>query len=64
MVYAAFSGTLIFSHIIPAILGFLGVLLIISGIMDENRSYTLIGIILFFSAAILPFLILSLIIGS
>jgi len=53
------TGTLIFSHIIPPILGFFGVLLIISGIMDDERNMTIIGVLLFMIAAISPFIILS-----
>ncbi len=60
---ATVSGTLIFSHVIPAIFGFLSILLIISGIMDNKMEYTLGGIGLFFAAALLPFVILPLLLG-
>ncbi len=30
-------GTTIFSHILPVILGFFGILLIISGLLDEKK---------------------------
>jgi len=56
------TGTLMFSHIIPPILGFLGALLIISGMMDDEQQTTIIGVVLFIIAAISPFLILSFII--
>jgi len=56
------TGILLFSHIIPPILGFFGVLLMISGIMDEENQTAIIGVILFIIAAISPFLILSFII--
>ena len=57
------GGTLILSLYFPAIFGFLGVLLIISGIMDNKLEYTLGGIGLFFAAGILPFVILPLLLG-
>ena len=52
------SGTLIFSHILPGIMGFIGILLICSGIMDGKRNNTIIGVVLFFLAGLLPFIIL------
>ena len=57
------SAYLIFSHILPAIMGFFAVLLIASGIMDKKREYMLGGVGLFFAAGILPFLILPFILG-
>jgi hypothetical protein len=57
------SATVIYSHIIPAVVGFLGVLLICTGIMDKKLPYTVAGIVLFFAAGLLPFVILSLILG-
>ncbi|RBQ22941.1 hypothetical protein ALNOE001_13320 [Candidatus Methanobinarius endosymbioticus] len=56
------TGTLIFSHIIPAILGFFGVLLLITGIMDDERKITIIGVALVIIAVISPFLALNLMI--
>jgi len=53
------TGTLLFSHIIPPILGFFGILLLITGIMDDEQQTAIIGVILFLIAAISPFLILS-----
>ena len=55
------TGTLLFSHIIPPILGFFGVLLIIAGIMDDEKQLALMGIGVFIVAAISPFIFLSLI---
>ncbi len=51
---------IIFSHILPLILGFFSILLIINGIMDEEKHISIIGIILFLVASIGPFLILPL----
>jgi len=56
-------GSLLYSHIIPPILAFVGVLLLCSGIMDRKMNYTLIGMALFFAAGLLPFLILPAVLG-
>lgn len=55
----ALTGTTIFSHIIPIIFGFFGIILISSGIMDEKKASLASGIILFILGCILPFLILN-----
>jgi TctA family transporter len=52
------SSVIIFSHIIPPIMAVISILLIIMGIMDKKNQYTLIGVVLFLVAGILPFLIL------
>lgn len=59
----AIGGFLLYSHILPGILGFLGILLIANGIMDKKLEYTIGGVVLFFLAGILPFLILPFILG-
>jgi len=51
---------IIFSHILPLIIGFFSILLIINGIMDEDKHISIIGIVLFLLASIGPFLILPL----
>ena len=51
---------IIFSHILPLILGFFSILLIINGIMDEQKHISILGILLFLVAAIGPFLVLPL----
>lgn len=56
-------NSLIFSHIIPPILAFIGVILIATGIMDRKNRYTLMGVALFLAAGMLPFLILPFILG-
>jgi len=53
------TGTMIFSHIIPIILGFLGIFLIGSGIMDDQKETLIIGVILFITAGISPFIVLQ-----
>lgn len=57
--YMAMTGSTIFSHIFPVILGFMGVLLIASGIMDNKKANLVLGVILFVLGCILPFIILS-----
>jgi hypothetical protein len=54
----AFTGTLLYSHILPGILAAIGIFLICNGIMDRKNNYTIIGVALFFIAAAIPFLIL------
>ena len=51
---------IIFSHILPLILGFFSILLMINGIMDEQKHITALGILLFLVAAIGPFFVLPL----
>ena len=58
----AIIGTTIFSHIIPVILGFFGLLLIISGILDENNPKLGLGIVLFIVACAFPYVVLNAII--
>jgi hypothetical protein len=49
---------IIFSHIIPPIMGFIGILLMSTGVMDKNNQLTIAGIITFFAAGVIPFFIL------
>jgi len=55
------TGTLLFSHILPAVLGFFGVMIFIAGVMDEEQQVTLVGIGIFVLGCILPFIVLNLI---
>lgn len=55
---------LLFSHVIPSVLAFFGILSIANGIMDKRNEFTIIGVLLFFGAGILPFLILPLMVGT
>ncbi|WP_296882048.1 hypothetical protein [uncultured Methanobrevibacter sp.] len=52
-------GTTIFSHILPVIFGFFGILLIISGALDEDKVKLGLGVALFICACIFPYIILS-----
>jgi len=56
---SVFSGSLLFSHIIPVIIGFIGIILMVSGVMDDDNHSTRLGIVLFILAAVMPFIILS-----
>ena len=55
----AIVGTTIFSHIIPVIFGFFGLLLIISGFLDDNKPKLGLGIVLFVVACAFPYVVLS-----
>lgn len=57
------SGFLLYSHILPPLFGFLSILLIASGVMDKKREYAIGGIVLFFIAGVLPFLVLQFVLG-
>ncbi|WP_299524294.1 hypothetical protein [uncultured Methanobrevibacter sp.] len=54
----AFVGITLFSHILPVILGFFGVLLLIGGTLDDNKYKFSFGVLLFILAAILPYIVL------
>ena len=55
----AIVGTTIFSHIIPVVFGFFAILLIISGLLDEDKPKLGLGIALFVIACVFPYVILS-----
>ncbi len=55
----AMTGTTIFSHIIPVMFGFFGIILISTGIMDDKKISFGAGITLFVVGCILPFLVLN-----
>ena len=55
----AIVGTTIFSHILPVIFGFIAILLVISGSLEENKGKLGLGIVLFIIACTFPYLILS-----
>lgn len=55
----AVVGTTIFSHILPVIFGFIALILIISGSLDENKPKLGLGIVLFVIACIAPYIILN-----
>jgi predicted membrane channel-forming protein YqfA (hemolysin III family) len=57
------ESSLIFSHIIPPILAFIGIIMITTGIMDSNNRQTLLGVLIFLIAGLSPFVILPLLLG-
>lgn len=63
MADASIFGSILYSHVLPIVMAFIGVILLSSGIMDRKTNYAIAGIILFFAAGILPFLILPLIVS-
>ncbi|MDR3223600.1 MAG: hypothetical protein LBT66_07730 [Methanobrevibacter sp.] len=50
--------TMVFSHILPSILGFIGFLLMINGIMDKHKNITIAGVGIFVIAAFIPFIVI------
>ncbi|MDO5851808.1 MAG: hypothetical protein Q4Q23_04905 [Methanobacteriaceae archaeon] len=56
------SSLMIYSHIIPTIVAILGLFFIINGVMDNNKTYLLLGVIVFLCAAFLPFIYLPVLI--
>ena len=55
-------GTTIFSHILPVICGFFGLIFIISGSLEEDKGKLALGIVLFLVACIFPYVILSILV--
>ncbi len=55
----ALTGTTIFSHILPIIFGFFGILLVMSGILDNNNPKLGLGIVLFIVACAFPYVVLT-----
>ena len=55
----AMTGTTIFSHILPVIFGFFGLLFIISGVLDDNKPKLGLGIVLFVVACAFPYVVLN-----
>lgn len=58
----AIIGTTIFTHILPVIFGFFGLLFIISGILDENNPKLGLGVVLFVVGCAFPYVVLNAII--
>lgn len=55
----AVIGTTLFSHIIPVILGFLAIIMVISGSLEESKTKLGLGVVLFVIACLLPYVLLS-----
>ncbi len=58
----AIVGTTIFSHILPVVCGFFGVVNILSGFLEEDKTKLYLGIVFFIAACVLPYVILSVLI--
>ncbi|BAW31079.1 conserved hypothetical protein [Methanothermobacter sp. MT-2] len=63
LVAETLTGSIFYSHVMPAILGFLSIILICNGMMDEDKKQLLAGIVLFFGAGLLPFFVLRFVLG-
>ncbi|KZX12645.1 hypothetical protein [Methanobrevibacter curvatus] len=61
---ASYGGTLIFSHIIPVVFGVISILLIGTGIMEDEREKLLAGIVLFIIGTLIPFIVLPFLVGN
>ncbi|WP_292603122.1 hypothetical protein [Methanobrevibacter sp. UBA212] len=55
----AIVGTTIFSHILPVVFGFLAIVMIISGSLEESKTKLALGIVLFIMACAFPYVTLS-----
>ncbi|WP_304124395.1 hypothetical protein [Methanosphaera cuniculi] len=53
------QSVIVYSEIIPTLLALAGVYFIGTGILDHKRSQAVLGILLFFAAVIVPFIILT-----
>ncbi|MDR2874073.1 MAG: hypothetical protein LBV42_04985 [Methanobrevibacter sp.] len=49
---------IVFSHILPGILGFLAILCIINGAFDKQKYLMMLGVGLFALAAAIPFIVI------
>lgn len=58
-----FIGSILFTHILPAIMGFVGIIFLANGIMDSDDKIAIIGAVLFALAIFLPFIILPIAFG-
>lgn len=55
----AIIGTTIFSHILPVICGFFGLINIIAGALEEDKGKLILGVAFFIMACALPYVVLS-----
>ncbi len=52
------QSVILYSEIIPTILAIVGIYLIISGVLDDKKEFTIPGVVVFLLAVIIPFVIL------
>ena len=55
----AIIGTTVFSHILPVICGFFGLINIISGALEEDKGKLILGAAFFIVACVMPYIVLS-----
>ncbi len=53
------QSVILYSEIIPTILAIVGIYLIISGVLDDKKEFTIPGVVVFLLAVIIPFVILT-----
>ena len=53
------QSVILYSEIIPTILAIVGIYLIISGLLDDKKEFTIPGVVVFLLAVIIPFVILT-----
>ena len=53
------QSVIIFSQLIPTILAIVGLYLMISGVLDDKKTFLTLGVLVFLLAVIIPFVILS-----
>lgn len=53
------QSVILYSEIIPTILAIVGIYLIISGVLDDKKEFTVPGVVVFLLAVIIPFVILT-----
>ncbi|MBE6500319.1 MAG: hypothetical protein E7Z80_07245 [Methanobrevibacter thaueri] len=58
----AMIGTTIFSHILPVFIGFFGLVLIISGSLEDSNVKLSLGVVLFVTACAFPYVVLSMLV--
>lgn len=53
------QSVIIYSEVIPTILAIIGIYLIINGVLDDKKEFTIAGVVAFLLAVIIPFVILT-----
>ena len=53
------QSVVLYSEILPTILAIIGIYLIINGVLDDKREFSIAGVVVFLLAVIVPFVILT-----
>jgi low temperature requirement protein LtrA len=53
------QSVIIYSDVIPTVLGIISIFFMGSGVMDHKNSYLILGVVLFLLAVIVPWVIIS-----